>query len=79
MLSIDHILVLRSKMDPDIKDKICKLYNLPPDHELIKQTELVFLQVEHKNSFVEQRDMIRKLDEITTKAILLYIQVVSTI
>ena len=66
-------------MDPDIKDKICKLYNLPPDHELIKQTELVFLELEHETSFEEQLDMIRKLDEITTKAIRLYIQVVSTI
>ena len=66
-------------MDPDIKDKICKLYKLPPDHELIQQTELIFLKLEHENSFEEQLAMIRKFDEITTKERCLYIQVVSSI
>ena len=66
-------------MDPTIKDKICKLYHLPLDHELIKETELVFLQFEHENTLQERLDMVRKLDEITNKAIQLYIQVVSTI
>ena len=66
-------------MNPDIKVKICNLYNLPPDHELIKQIEPVFLNLEHENPFEEQLDMILKLNEITTKAIGLYIQVVSII
>ena len=65
-------------MDPDIKAKICKLYKLPPDHELIQQTELIFLQLEHENSFQEQLAMIRNLEEITSNAIHLNIQVVST-
>ena len=66
-------------MNPDIKVEICKLDNLPPDHELIKQIEPVFLNLEHENPFEEQLDMILKLNEITTKAIGLYIQVVSII
>ena len=65
-------------MDPDIKDKICKHLNLSPDHEQVKQTELVFHQVEYENSLEEQLDMIRKLEQITNKALRLHIQVVST-
>ena len=65
-------------MDPTIKDKICKPFHLPPDLELIKETELIFLQFEHENPLKEQMDIIRKL-EITNKPIQFYIQVVSTI
>ena len=71
MLSIDHILVSSEAKWIQISKIKFTNFNLPRDHELIKQTELVFLQLEHENSFEEQLDMIRKLDEITSTAIAL--------
>ena len=59
--------------------KICALFQLPPDHELIKEIERVFLQLEYENSIKETADMILKLDEMKNKASRLEFQVFTPI
>ena len=42
-------------MDPEIKGKICYLFKLPPEHDLIKQTELCLFRFAAATTFREHK------------------------
>ena len=72
MISCEHVLLCSEaefRVDTNIKDRICKILHLPPDHDLIKESDLVFLQMEHDYTLEERLDMARKLDGFSTKDI----------
>ena len=61
-------------MDPDTKAKICALFKLPPEHDLIRQTDECVYQLACAISFEEHADVYLKLDAIVNQALRLQLE-----
>ena len=51
-------------MDPETKANICSLFKLPPEHDLIRQTDECVYLLAAAITFEEHADVYLKLDAI---------------
>ena len=62
-------------MDPEIKAKICELFILPPEHDLIRQTELCVFQMAAATTTEDHINVYLKIDAIVKQALRLQLEV----
>ena len=61
-------------MDPETKANICALFKLPPEHDLIRQTEDCVYLLAAAITFEEHADVYLKLDAIVNQALRLQLE-----
>ena len=61
-------------MDPETKANICNLFKLPPEHDLIRQTEDCVYQLAAATTFEEHADVYLKIDAIVNQALRLQLE-----
>ena len=62
-------------MDPEIKAKICELFILPPELDLMRQTELCVFQLAAATTIEDHIDVYFKIAAIVNQALLLQLEV----
>ena len=66
-------------MDPETKANIYALFNLPPEHDLIRQTEDCVYLLAAAITFEEHSDVYLKLDAIVNQALRLQLEACDSI
>ena len=61
-------------MDPETNANICPVFKLPPEHDLIRQTEDCVYQLAAATTFEEHADVYWKSDAIVNQALRLQLE-----